>query len=230
MLIRYLLSALIICFSFLHVGAQNNPVDQLPDIDSYGYISSVYGWARNPKSDKWKVKENEIQGIDKFDNYSIISFKNLSRNYVAIIKQTEDKGLQMYDVYVLDYDEYTSQIGRWEEHTILKFPVLKHYQARLKKNDPVTKESLGLSDLSDILSHPRDYFVFQYKFEQDATVKFLFYVESCLAGECVPSGLITKKENIHLYGEIGKDTLYNTFFYKTMLKYFVAFTDSPLKK
>ena len=228
---KALLISFILFLSFSGLIAQNRSiVRQIAGVETNTSLSFVYGWQRNPQNDKWTTKENEIKGIDKFESYSLISFNDQSKKYIAIIKQYDEKGLLVFDSYILDYEDYVSKISLWEEHSILKFPILKYYQAKLKKGILLTKDVLGLSDLSGLLSSPKDFFVFQYKFSNDNTVKFLFYKESCLAGDCLPSGLNTKPENLPYYINIGTDNLYNNFFYKTMLKYFVEFTDSPIKK
>lgn len=229
MIKKYFVYTAFLIIPFLCLNAQtNHDIRQLPGVETYGTLSFVYGWLRNPKNDKWTVKEKEIKDIDKFDSYSIISFTNKGKKYIAILKQEEKRSQQIFDVYIIDYIDYVSKISLWEEHTILKFPILEYHQVLLGKKDIISMEALGLNILSDVRTYPRDNFVFQYKFFTDSTVKFLFYVESCSSDDCVFSGLYTPKEYTGMYENIGKDDLYNDFFYKTMLKYFTAFTDSPL--
>jgi len=231
--IKLIMSALILLFCMPEAIAQNiSSLKDIKGIESYADLPFVYGWHRNPDNDKWSTKENEIKNIDKFESYSILTFTNQNNKYIAIIKEYKEKGSLVFDTYILDCNDYVSKISLWETNSLLKFPILKFHQAKLKKKEAITKQLLGLADMSDLKVYPRDYFVFQYKFFPDSTVKFLFYVESCSADICVPTGLNIEKENEsgRVSGVAGKESLYDNFFYKTIYKYFVAFTDFPLKE
>ncbi|MBK5721173.1 hypothetical protein JGH11_09860 [Dysgonomonas sp. Marseille-P4677] len=205
-------------------------IKNFDSLDSYAELKLVYGWMYNSKSDKWIIKENRIANIDYYSNYYIVSLHNQSNKYICIIKQFEEKGAISFESYILDYNDYISKISLWEEHTILKFPILKKNKIKLKKGTQLSKELLGIDNLSDVLSNPRDYFVFQYRFEKDSTVKFLFYQESCFVNDCQPSSLNCEEKYLSYYVHVGNDNLYSNFFYKTMLKYFTQFIDSPITK
>ena len=222
---------LILCLLSLPFFAQeSSAIKNLDGLDSYAEMKLVYGWSRNTKNDKWTVKEEKIVDIDYFDNYYILSFHEQTQKYICIIKQYEEKRDVVFESYIIDYEDYVSKISMWEEHSLLKFPILKQTSVRLKKGSSISKQLLGLDNLSNILLQPKDSFVFQYRFEKDDTVKFLFYKESCLANDCQPAGLNMNEKNYSSYTYVGNDSLYSTFFYKTILKYFTQFTDSPLAK
>ena len=72
-------------------------------------------------------------------------------------------------------------------------------------------------------------FIFQYKFEYDDTVKFLFYTEECDNARCQFVGLNGKNANLNV-SLLDTDELFDNFFYKTMKDNFIKFTDAPLKK
>ena len=216
----------------LQLNASDITITQLDNISTSSTLSIVYGWFHNPKNDKWITKENEIKDIDKFTNYYILSFpdKGSSQKYVAIVKEQKVQSFFDLNVYIFDYNVYKDKISMWEEDALIKLPILKHHQVRVKKEEMLTNDLLGISDLSGVLSNPRDNFVIQYKFFSDSTVKFLFYTEQCSSDSCVVTGLDTKEKFLDFYNYIGTNTLYSTFFYKTTIKYFTEFVDSPLNK
>ncbi|MDH6354252.1 hypothetical protein M2132_000579 [Dysgonomonas sp. PH5-45] len=228
-MINRLFSVIFVILLSLQLVAQNKiERSNLTDVDSFTSLSIVYGWSYDSKKDKWITKENEIKGIDRFDGYYILSLHDENRNYVAIIKEYKIKSNLVFDTFILDYDDYVTKISKWETHTLLKFPILKHHQVTIKKKELVTNDVLGLN-VSNLLSTPRDYFVFQYKFLQDSTVKFLFYTELYSSDNCMLSGLNTEEVDLGRYTFIGKEELYNNSFYKTTPQYFTDFIDSPLK-
>lgn len=188
-------------------------------------LSIVYGWIRNPKNDKWMTKENEIKGIDKFVNYYILPLEFDTEKYIAIVKEQKDL---LFDIYIINYNAYSKVVYMREEDALIKFPILKYSQIKLQKGKSISIESLGLNNLSDLLDNPNGYFIFQYKFFSDSTVKFLFYIEHCSSDNCEIKGLDTKEENKEWYNYIGTNQLYNNFFYKTTIKYFTEFIYSPL--
>ena len=228
MLFRYIIIVIIFSYSSYVHAFDNQKTIESENLLTSESLFSAYGWLYNSKNDKWITKEKEIKGVDQFVNYYILSFSNNAEKYVAIVKEQKDL---LFDVYIIDYDIYADNISLWDENTLIKVPILKYKQVKIKKGEKPTVDLLGLNDLSSILIEPRDYFVFQYKFFSDSTVKFLFYVELCSSFDgCLISNLDTKKEYMQLHNHIGKDTLYNNFFYKTTIKYFTNFIDSPLKK
>jgi len=205
-------------------------INQLDNISTSSTLSIVYGWYHNPKNDKWTTKENEIKDIDKFTNYYLVSFKDKinAKKYVAIIKEQKVQSFFDLDVYIVDFDSYKDKISMWEEDALIKLPILKHHQVKIKKGEAISNDLIGINDLSDLLTNPSDNFVIQYKFFTDSTVKFLFFVEQCAFDSCVIGGLETKEKYIDSHDHIGTNTLYNNFFYKTTVKYFTEFVDSPL--
>lgn len=199
-------------------------------VDTNASLSVAYGWYYNAKNGKWISKPNEIKSIDRFENYTIISFSSEGEKYIAIIKKSLKGSYQTLNTYIIDYDKYVDDVSRWENKAILKFPILKHHVSILKKSEVVTYSTLGLDNMDNLLKYPRNYFVFQYRFEQDSMVKFLFYTLECNTDTCIPKGLEVVEpypieENI-----IGTDALYERFFYKAMQKSFADFIDSPIQK
>jgi hypothetical protein len=213
------------------IQAQPNiGITELENLSSSSFLPIVYGWYHNPKSDKWITKENEIKNIDKFVNYYILSFNDLDKKYVAIIKEQKEKNNLLFDTYIIDSKYYEESMEVREEHALIKFPILRYHQAKIKKGEVLTRSILGLDNLTKLQIAPRDSFIFQYKFFSDSTVKFLFYVEECSSDTCIVGGLNFQKEYTELYKSIGKDQLYNNFFYKTTIKYFIEFIESPLNQ
>lgn len=230
-MVRRLLFLFFIIFS-LQISADDKK-EQLVALNGIKKVESlpvVYGWHRNQKSDKWTIKSNEISGVDKFQEYCMVLFKDSNfKEYILIIKTNEHKGNLIIDSYILDYSDYVDKISAWDEYAILKFPILKHKQSVVKKNTPLSEELVGIDDLSDLIVKSRNYFVFQYKFQKDSTVKFLFYTELCSSGTCQIEGLNVTPENTHIYKYLERDELYNTLFYKTTIKYFTDFLDLAIK-
>lgn len=192
---------------------------------SISTLPIVFGWYQN--NSKWIVKEKEIKNTDKFSNFYIISFYNNRKKWVALIKEEKENKTVLYNTYVTDYSTYEKLIKRWDEDAILNFPIYKHFQVRVNKKDKIDLQVLTTDNPFDIIQYPHDFFVFQFKFFKDSTVKFLFYLNHC-DDSCFISGFNNQKDQ-SLNKMIGTNDIYDTFFYKTTAEYFIDFIDSPLK-
>ena len=196
---------------------------------SFTSFPVVFGWFQNDDGSKWVVKNKEIKNIDKYQDLYIISFNNNNKKWIAFIKEEKEGSFLIYHTFILDSERYENLITRRESNTILKFPIYKYTKTKVKAKDIVTPELLGITDLSDRTTYPRDFLAVQYKFFKDDTVKFLFYVDQCSAETCQASGLNTNQDYLTYYNFIGSEDLYDTFFYKTTTEYFIKFIDSPIK-
>lgn len=230
MLYRFLTICLFLSCIFQIQATNPNKFSEIEKVRSVASFPVVYGWLYNDKNDKWITKDNEIKNIDKFSNYYIISFFDQAKRYIAIIKEEKIKNELIINSYILDYDLYESNITRWEEQSLIKLPVLKHHTAKINKNEIFTTNILGVDDLSNLEVDSRSYFVLQYKFFTDSTVKFIFYKEQCTAESCTIGGLNVDEKSVQLCEYLGKDEMYNKFFYKTTIQFFTDFIDSPLNK
>ena len=217
--------AILLSIALISINAQNSPVI---DNSKFSSLSFVYGWYKNPKNGKWTTKDSEIKDIDKFSSYTIFATAWNSQKLVCIMKLATRSSFYIYDLYFVDYDDYKSQITKWEENTILRFPIVKHVNIEEKKKlNSISLEGIDFTDQKDSDS-ATNFFVFQYKFDYDNTVKFLFYTEECSDQRCQFAGLNGQKAAIHK-PLLATDALFDNFFYKTMHKHFVDFTDAPLQ-
>lgn len=227
MLARYILS-LILLLSVLQLKAVD--IASTGDIDflTGASLPIVYGWYHKTDKDKWITKEKEIKYIDRFSDYLLLSLKDNDQKYVAIIKESKNKNDILVDTYIINYDVYADEIGQWLEGAVVRLPVLKHYKTQLKKGEELTASALGVNTMPKITATTGIYLVIQYKFCPDSTVKFLFYTENCNYANCRIEGLNASEGQKQDFKHIGNDSLYDNFYYKTTINYFIKFIDSPL--
>lgn len=189
----------------------------------------VYGWFFDQKKDKWITKEKRIKNIDKFLDYRIKTFGNNSQKYVAIIKQTEKGNRFLIDTYIIDREEYISEMNQGLKDAIIRLPILKHHKAEINNEDELTASVLGIDALPEDNKRENSYFVLQYKFLSNSTVKFLFYTEKCVSAKCHIEGLgLSPKYAEEFLKNVGNDSLYDNFYYKTTVDYFTSFIDLPI--
>lgn len=227
----YTIFSCLFVFSLIFEGSKVVAGDNLIfnfEVESHSSLSFTYGWLRNEKNGKWITKENEIKDIDSFDSYTLISFLQNDIKYIAVIKKQSEGSFWLFDTYLIDYNTYVEKMGEEINDAVLRFPILKHFKSKQKKNTLVSKTTLGLNDLNDLLPFPRDFFVFQYRFDLDSIVKFLLYTESCNTDTCVPNGLNLKSDNRQILRYVGSERLYDHLYYKTTYNEFIKFIDSPL--
>lgn len=225
MKINTILTFLCLALVFNGLDAQNS---NLINSKSFSSLSFVYGWYKNPKNDKWTTKDSEIKDIDKFESYTIFAHNVDNKDVVCIMKLSTKSSIYTYDIYLIDFQDYANQISKWEEQATFRFPILKQSKVEAKKLKEINLNDLNFSAMEDLKTKESN-FIFQYKFEYDDTVKFLFYTEECDNARCQFVGLNGKNANLNV-SLLDTDELFDNFFYKTMKDNFIKFTDAPLKK
>lgn len=189
----------------------------------------AYGWFRPEVNDKWQVKENEIRNVDQFKKYYLVSYSVDGNIYVALVKESKEKGGVRVRSYVVDFSTYQSQLSFLGEYALVEVPLLKFADVLLPKNYVFSIENLDLNpESSQSALSKRGSLFFHYKVNSDSTVKFLFYSEFIDSEGDSTFDLNFSPKYEYLHNKLGLESVFSSFFYKTTNDYFFKFINSPL--